>query len=107
MIIPIFDHFPNFSSALSEQNPCPKNRENDQKWVYTPSRSFSQFLGLIFSPETTLEKALNINDILNFSSALSEQNPCPKNRENDREGVYSIFIHNFSLNADFNSVPRT
>ena len=54
---------------------------------YIYFRSFSQFLGLIFSPETTLEKALNINDILNSSSALSEQNPRPKNRENDREWV--------------------
>ena len=51
------------------------------------SDHFLGFLGLIFSPETTLEKALNINDVLNFSSALSKQNPCPKNRENDQEWV--------------------
>ena len=42
----------------------------------------------MFSPEITIEKALNINDMLNFSSAISEQNPSPKNRENDREWVY-------------------
>ena len=43
------------------------------------SDHFLGFLGLIFFPETTLEKALNINDIFNFLSVLSEQNLCPKN----------------------------
>ena len=55
--------------------------------IYTHSRLFSLFLGLILSPETALEKALNINDIRSFSSVLSEQNLCPKNRENKREWV--------------------
>ena len=54
---------------------------------YTPSRSFSRFLSLIFTPETILEKALNIGDIRGFSRIISESNLCPKNLENDREGV--------------------
>ena len=37
------------------------------------------FLGLVFAPKIILEKTLNINDILNFSSIIFEPNLCPKN----------------------------
>ena len=65
-----------------------RRRVSNKFFTYTYSRSFSWFLGLIFVPETTLEKALNIRDICDFSSIVSESNPCPKNLENDWECVY-------------------
>ena len=65
------------------------------QWVYT---HFRPFLGLMFSPETTIKKALNIGDIRGFSSVISEQNPRPKNRKNGRKWVYMrIFCQIFIL----------
>ena len=58
-----------------------------EEWVYTHSRSLSRFLGLIFAPETTPEKTLNIGDIRGSSRTIFESNLCPKNWENDLEWV--------------------
>ena len=56
--------------------------------IYTHSRSFFRLLGLIFAPETTLKKALNILDIRGFLRILSEQNLCPKNPHFEVHWVY-------------------
>ena len=60
--------------------------------AYTPSRSFSKFLRQRVSSETMLEKQ-RISPIFKaFSRVVSEENIKPKNRENDREGVYNAHI---------------
>ena len=50
-----------------------------KKKVYTQCTSKCVFLGLAFAPKITLEKILNINDILNFLSVIFGPNLCPKN----------------------------
>ena len=53
--------------------------------IIYPLSIIFRFLGLIFIPEAIPEKALNIGDIRSLSSAISEQNLCPKNQENDQK----------------------
>ena len=60
------------------------------------------FLGFIFSPETTLKKVLNINDIRDFSRILFEQNFCPKNQHFEVHWVYQyIWCYRISENHQF------
>ena len=56
--------------------------------IYTQCTSKCVFLSLVFAPKIILEKTLNINDILNFSSIIFEPNLCPKNPHFDVHWVY-------------------